>query len=55
MPVAWPPEPLWHTWLVPVAIEMMKGLRSSKVLLLHNLFKCERQDTWRFKTRDVIC
>ena len=23
MPVAWPPKPLWHTWLVPAAIEVM--------------------------------
>ena len=44
MPVDWPPEPLWHTWLVQGVIEVMKGLRSSKMLILNNLIKGEWQD-----------
>ena len=53
MLMAWPPELLWYTCLVPAAIDVIKGLRSSKVLVLHNLFKGECYDIWRFKTRNV--
>ena len=41
IPQPWSAEALWHMWLVPLGIEVLKGPRSSKVLVLHNLFKGE--------------
>ena len=41
MPKAWPAEALSHSWLVLAGIEVLTDPSSSKVLMLHNIFKGE--------------